>query len=155
MLAASHLRQLIPDYIETLALFIQNINEVQDIELKLILETHGTSSGSVVQDLCGSGWQVPDASAMERLCSMPREPLPNNDTSELDRRKREVPGIRAHQEAGASSRGKARSEQRRAAIQSRRLLYQVHHPTPSHQRCTRNSREVLRATATPSKGTAY
>lgn len=29
MLSATHLRQLIPDYIETLALFIQNINEVR------------------------------------------------------------------------------------------------------------------------------
>jgi hypothetical protein len=75
------LRALIPDYIDTIALFISNINEVRTHKLKLI-ETHSSSGDNSVQVFHTSDWKKSVAKSMELLCYLAAELVRSYSTCE-------------------------------------------------------------------------
>ena len=69
------LRQLIPDYIDVLALFISNINEVYPVLINSFIETHSSSGDSPVQALRNADWQEFVSKSVEFLRNFSSEPV--------------------------------------------------------------------------------
>ena len=157
------LRQLIPDYIDVLALFISNINEVYPVLINSFIETHSSSGDSPVQALRNADWQEFVSKSVEFLRNFSSEPVWDYHPSESYWGEGEVPGVKQCWPCLATttaSESKAEAEHwggwqyskakfifivaTRFTLQSGCLLYQMHRPVAPHQHCLRDSREVLR-----------